>query len=137
MAGEFRLGDRITEIVAQHHGTSLLYCFLDKAKPMIRDRKASEGMFRYPGPKPKTREAAIVMLSDAAEAAVKSLARPAPQEVDEAVIGIVNRVYLDGQLNECDLTLRDLHAVGRAISQVLAAVAHGRVDYPESGKGAV
>jgi len=57
--------------------------------------------------------------------------------VDEAVTAIVNRVYLDGQLNECDLTLRDLHAVGRAISQVLAAIAHGRVDYPEAGRGAV
>jgi membrane-associated HD superfamily phosphohydrolase len=76
------------------------------------------------------------MLSDAAEAAARSLDRPAPQEVDEAVTGIVNRVYLDGQLNECDLTLRDLHAVGRAITQVLAAVAHGRIDYPEAGKGA-
>ncbi len=137
MAGEFRLGDRITEIIAQHHGTSLLYCFLDKARPMIQDRKASEEMFRYPGPKPKTREAAIIMLADAAEAAVRSLDRPTPQEVDETVTGIVNRVYLDGQLNECDLTLRDLHAVGRAISQVLAAVAHARVDYPEAGKGAV
>jgi membrane-associated HD superfamily phosphohydrolase len=102
---------------------------------MIRDRKASEGLFRYPGPKPKTREAAIIMLSDAAEAAVRSLDHPAPQEVDETVTGIVNRVYLDGQLNECDLTLRDLHAVGRAIGQVLAAVAHARVDYPEAGKG--
>jgi len=77
------------------------------------------------------------MLADAAEAAVGSLARPTPKEVDETVTGIVNRVYLDGQLNECDLTLRDLHAVGRAISQVLAAVAHARVDYPETGKGAI
>jgi len=58
LAQEQRLGDRIVEIIEQHHGTSLLYCFLDKAKPMIRDRKASEEMFRYPGPKPSTREAA-------------------------------------------------------------------------------
>ncbi len=77
------------------------------------------------------------MLADATEAAVRSLDRPAPQEVDATVSGIVNRIYLDGQLNECDLTLRDLHAVGRAISQVLAAVAHVRVDYPQAGKGAV
>jgi membrane-associated HD superfamily phosphohydrolase len=135
MAGEFRLGDRITEIIEQHHGTSLLYCFLDKARPMIQDRKASEEMFRYPGPKPKSREAAIIMLADAAEAAARSLARPTPHEVDETVTGIVNRVYLDGQLNECDLTLRELHAVGRAIRQVLAAVAHPRADYPDAGKG--
>jgi hypothetical protein len=132
IAREYRLGDRITEIIAQHHGTSLLYCFLDKARPMILDRTASEEMFRYPGPKPRTREAAIIMLADACEAAVRSLDRPTPQAVDESVTGIVNRVYLDGQLNECDLTLRDLHAVGRAFSQVLAAVAHWRVDYPAS-----
>jgi hypothetical protein len=99
---------------------------------MILDRTASEEMFRYPGPKPRTREAAIIMLADACEAAVRSLDRPTPQEVDENVTGIVNRVYLDGQLDECDLTLRDLHAVGRALSQVLAAVAHWRVDYPAS-----
>jgi hypothetical protein len=102
---------------------------------MIQDRKASEEMFRYPGPKPKSREAAIIMLADAAEAAARSLARPTPHEVDETVTGIVNRVYLDGQLNECDLTLRELHAVGRAIRQVLAAVAHPRADYPDAGKG--
>jgi hypothetical protein len=136
LAEEHRLGDRITEIIEQHHGTSLLYCFLDKAGPMIRDRKASEEMFRYPGPKPRTREAAIVMLADAAEAAVRSLQQPSPGDVEEAVQGIIDRVYLDGQLNECDMTLKDLHAVGRAISQVLAAVSHGRVDYPEAGKGA-
>ncbi|GAB4230031.1 MAG: hypothetical protein OHK0028_04320 [Deltaproteobacteria bacterium] len=136
IAEEYRLGDRISEIISQHHGTSKLYCFLDKAGPMIRDRKASEEMFRYPGPKPKSREAAIIMLADASEAAVRSLDRPSPREVDEAVGAIIDRVYLDGQLNECDLTLKDLHSVGRAISQVLAAVAHGRVDYPESARGA-
>ena len=134
IAREYRLGDRIAEIIAQHHGTSLLYCFLDKARPMILDRKASEEMFRYPGPKPKTREAAIVMLADATEAAVRSLSHPSPQEVDETVTSVIDRIYLDGQLNECDLTLRDLHAVGRAVSQVLAAVSHGRVDYPETGQ---
>jgi putative nucleotidyltransferase with HDIG domain len=135
IAGEFRLGERITEIIAQHHGTSLLYCFLDKARSLIRDRKASEEMFRYPGPKPKSREAAIIMIADSAEAAVRSMDRPTPHAVDEMVGGIVNRIYLDGQLNECDLTLRDLHAVGRAISQVLAAVAHGRVEYPAATEG--
>lgn len=132
---ECRLGDRIIEIIEQHHGTSLLYCFLDKAKPMILDRKASEEMFRYPGPRPRTREAAIIMLADAAEAAVRSLRNPSAREVEETVTGIINRVYLDGQFNECEMTLRDLHAAGGAITQVLTAIAHKRVDYPASGKG--
>jgi putative nucleotidyltransferase with HDIG domain len=135
LAQEHRLGDRISEIIAQHHGTSLLYCFLDKAQPLIQDRRASEETFRYPGPSPRTREAAIIMLADAAEAASRSLKNSTQAEIEETVTRIVNRAYLDGQLNECDMTLRDLHAVGQAFGKVLAAVHHARVDYPESGKG--
>ena len=135
LAQEYRLGDRIAEIIAQHHGTSLLYYFLDKAQPLIQDRRASEETFRYPGPRPKTREAAIIMLADTVEAAVRSLKSPTSEEIVETVTRIVNRAYLDGQLNECDMTLRDLHSVGQAFGKVLSAVLHARVDYPESGKG--
>jgi len=135
MARECGLGDRVVEIIEQHHGTSLLYFFLDKAKPMIDDRKASEEMFRYPGPRPRTREAAIVMLADTTEATVRSLKDPTSQDVADAVGAIVNRVYLDGQFDECELTLRDLHALEGAICQVLSAIAHRRVDYPASGMG--
>ncbi len=130
LAREHRLGDRVVEIISQHHGTSLLYFFLDKAGPMIRERKASEETFRYPGPKPRTREAAIVMLADAAEAAVRSLRAPRAAEVDEMVDRIVHRTYLDGQLDECDMTLRDLHEVGAAFKRVLYALAQPRVEYP-------
>lgn len=135
LAEENRLGERVAEIIGQHHGTSLLYCFLDKAEGAIHERRASEEAFRYPGPRPRTREAAIVMLADAAEAATRSLRNPTPAEIEEAVTRIVNRAYLDGQLDECDLTLRDLHAIGEAFSRVLSAVAHGRVEYPERGRG--
>ena len=135
MAREAGLGDRVIEIIEQHHGTSLLYYFLDKAKPMIQNKKASEEMFRYPGPRPRTREAAIVMIADATEAAVCSLKNPSAQEVEEIVTGIINRVYLDEQLNECEMELRDLHAIGKAMSRMLVAFVHRRVDYPASGKG--
>ena len=135
LAQEYRLGDRIVEIISQHHGTSLLYCFLDKAQPMIRDRRASEEQFRYPGPRPKSREAAIIMLADIAEAASRSLRSPSPAEVGEGVARIVNRAYLDGQLDECDMALRDLHAVEKAFARVLSAVTHARVEYPDSGAG--
>lgn len=135
LAQEYRLGDRVAEIIGQHHGTSLLYCFLDKAQTLIQERRASEETFRYPGPRPKTREAAIIMLADSAEAAVRSLRNPARGEIDELVTRIVNRAYLDGQLNECDMTLRDLHTVGKEFVKVLSAVIHSRVDYPETGKG--
>jgi putative nucleotidyltransferase with HDIG domain len=135
LAKEFRLGDRVAEIIAQHHGTSLLYCFLDKAQSLIQERRASEETFRYPGPRPRTREAAIIMLADAAEATARSMRNPTQAELEETVTRIVNRAYLDGQLNECDMTLRDLHEVEKAFSKVLSAVVHARVDYPESGKG--
>jgi cyclic-di-AMP phosphodiesterase PgpH len=131
LAREYRLGDRITEIISQHHGTSLLYCFLDKAKTMILDGRASEEQFRYPGPKPQTREAAIIMLADAAEAATHSLRNPSPGEIGEMVTRIVNRIYLDGQLDECDMTLRDLHAVVNTFGTVLSAVSHSRIEYPD------
>ena len=130
LAREHRLGDRILEIISQHHGTSLLYCFLEKAQPQILERKASEETFRYPGPSPRSREAAVIMLADAAVAATRSLRNPSSAEIEEMVARIVNRAYLDGQLNECDLTVRDLHAVVRAFSRVLAAVSHTRVEYP-------
>lgn len=137
LAREYRLGERITEIISEHHGTSLLYCFLEKAQPMILERKASEDTFRYPGPRPGTREAAIIMLADAAEAASRSLKDPSAEEVGETVTRIINRAYLDGQLNECDMTLRDLHAVGNALSRVLAAVCHTRVEYPSNQESGV
>ena len=93
---------------------------------------ASEESFRYPGPRPRTREAAIIMLADAAEAASRSLRNPSPEEIEQMVTRIVNRAYLDGQLNECDVTLRDLHAVGKAFRRVLSAVSHTRVEYPKT-----
>jgi hypothetical protein len=135
LAKEYRLGDRVAEIIAQHHGTSILYCFLDKAQSLIQERRVSEETFRYPGPRPKSREAAIIMLADAVEAAARSLKSPAHAEIEGMVTRIVNRAYLDGQLNECDMTLRDLHAVEQAFQKVLTAILHARIDYPESGKG--
>jgi putative nucleotidyltransferase with HDIG domain len=132
LAAEHRLGEKILEIISQHHGTSLLYFFLEKAQPMIRERKASEESFRYPGPRPRTREAAIIMLADVAEAASRSFRDSSPEEIEENVTRIVNRAYLDGQLNECDMTLRDLHAVGKAFSKVLSAISHTRVEYPNT-----
>ncbi len=135
MAEEYRLGDRIIEIIQQHHGTSVLYCFYDKAQRQLPNIDMSEETFRYPGPMPRSREAAILMLADSAEAATRSLRNPTPAEIEETVTGLVNRIHLDGQLNECDMTLRDFHAVSQVFVKVLTAISHTRVDYPEIGKG--
>jgi membrane-associated HD superfamily phosphohydrolase len=75
------------------------------------------------------------MLADSAEAAARSTKDPTAAELGELVTRIVNRAYLDGQLDDCDMTLRDLHAVGQSFTRVLSAVTHARVEYPESGKG--
>ncbi|HSL92637.1 MAG TPA: HDIG domain-containing protein, partial [Candidatus Limnocylindrales bacterium] len=85
LAKEYRLGDRVAEIIAQHHGTSILYCFLDKAQSLTQERRVSEETFRYPGPRPKTREAAIIMLADTVEAAARSLKSPTQGELEEMV----------------------------------------------------
>lgn len=135
MAEEARLGERIIEIIRQHHGTSVLYCFYDKAQRLPGENQASEETYRYPGPKPRSREGAIIMLADAAEAAVRSLRNPTSAEIEDTVVRLVNRIHLDGQLNECDMTLRDFHAVSQVFIKALVAISHTRVDYPESGKG--
>ena len=137
LAKEYRLGDRVAEIIAQHHGTSILYYFLDKAQSLNQNGQVPEETFRYPGPRPKSREAAIIMMADAVEATARSMKSPSQQEIEEMVTRIVNRAYLDGQLNECDMTLRDLHAVEQSFRRVLTAILHARVDYPESGKGSL
>jgi putative nucleotidyltransferase with HDIG domain len=135
LAEDYRLGERVVEIIRQHHGTSVLYCFYDKAQRGALNGEAIEETFRYPGPSPKTREAAIIMLADAAEAAVRSLSAPTPAEIAETVQRLANRIHMDGQLNDCDMTLRDFHAVGLIFTKVLTAMTHTRIDYPASGKG--
>jgi putative nucleotidyltransferase with HDIG domain len=135
LAEQYRLGERIIEIIRQHHGTSVLYCFYDKAQRQVANGDATEETFRYPGPRPRTREAAILMLADAAEAATRSLQSPTHSEIADTVNRLVNRIHLDGQLNDCDMTLRDFHAVSQVFIKVLTAISHTRVEYPESGKG--
>lgn len=135
LAESYRLGERIVEIIQQHHGTSVLYCFYDKAQRQVAGADASEETFRYPGPRPRSREAAIIMLADSAEAATRSLVNPTAADIEATVMGLVNRIHFDGQLNDCDMTLRDFHAVSQIFIKVLIAISHTRVDYPESGKG--
>jgi hypothetical protein len=97
------------------------------AKP---DEVVSEKEFRYPGPKPQFKEAAIMMLADSCEAAARSLERPDPDNIRTIVQKIVDAIISDGQLDECDLTLRELTTIREAIISALTAIYHGRIDYP-------
>jgi hypothetical protein len=86
--------------------------------------------FRYPGPKPQFKEAAIMMLADSCEAAARSLARPDPENIRSIVLKIVDAVITDGQLDECDLTLKELTTIREAMISALTAIYHARIDYP-------
>jgi hypothetical protein len=134
LAHEHNLPPIITDIIQQHHGTALMTYFYSKAKEaegessMIREEE-----YRYPGPKPQTKVAAIVMLADAVEAASRVLDNPTPSRIAALTDKIVTRIFEDGQLSECDLTLRDLTEIMKSFSKLLGGIYHYRIDYPGLG----
>lgn len=130
MAKEHRLGGVLIDIIHEHHGTSLMKFFYDRAKQR-EEREVDEYDYRYPGPKPQTREAAVIMLADAVEAASRTLTDPTPARIQGMVQKIVNNIFIDGQLDECELTLKDLHNIAKSFNRVLGGIFHHRVDYPE------
>jgi putative nucleotidyltransferase with HDIG domain len=134
MARENRLGERIGHIILQHHGTSLISFFYQKAKEKENPEMESinENDFRYPGPKPQTKEAGIVMLADSVEAASRVLTDPTPSRIKTLVQRVTNNIFLDGQMEECELTLKDLQKIQESFDRILNAIFHQRIDYPVS-----
>jgi membrane-associated HD superfamily phosphohydrolase len=132
MAEEIDLPQEIIDIIPQHHGTKLITYFYEKAKerqdPSLGD--VSEEEFRYPGPKPQTKEAGIIMIADGVEAAARTLEEPSPARLKGVIRQIIDYIFLDGQLDECDLTLRDLERISQSFLRVLMGMHHHRVDYP-------
>jgi len=131
LAWEYKLPKAIRDIIQQHHGTSLIYYFYRKAKEGSKNGDVEEEDYRYPGPKPRTKEAAIVMMADSVEAAARSLEEPSPSRIRNLVREIVTSIFLDGQLEECELTLRDIYRIMDVFSRILTAIYHKRVEYPE------
>lgn len=133
LARKYRLGAEITDIISQHHGTALITYFYQKAKSQESPELdgVDESDFRYPGPKPQTKEAGLVMLADAIEAASKTISDPTPDKIQWLTQKIVNKIFSDGQLDECELTLKDLHYITKSFNRVFAGVYHQRIDYPE------
>ena len=122
----------VVDIIAQHHGKTLVSYFYHRALTGDRPELVSEEHFRYPGPLPQTKEAALVMLADSVQAAVKSIPEPTPQRVLQMVSEVVRERVVGGQLAECDLTFRDVVVVETTMSRILTALlCHGRVEYPE------
>lgn len=132
LAAQERLPSEVVDIIAQHHGTTLVSYFYHRALTGERPESVTEEHFRYPGPLPQTKEAALVMLADSVQAAVKSIAEPTPQRVQQMVRDVVRERVVDGQLAECDLSFRDVAAVENVLSrQLTALLCHGRIEYPE------
>ena len=132
-----KLGKPIIDGILQHHGTTLISYFYNKALDEANDDidHVSEDDFRYPGPKPQFREAALVMLADSIEAAARSLDEPTPARLQNIVKNIIQSKFLDGQLNECNLTLADLSVIEKAFKHILLGIYHQRIDYPHMKLG--
>jgi cyclic-di-AMP phosphodiesterase PgpH len=133
LADKFHLGRKLKEIIQQHHGTRLVTYFYNKAKKLEHPdlHVTEEKDFRYAGPKPQTKEAGIVMLADTVEAASRALDEPTPKRIETQVHQIIESIFLDGQLDECELTLKDLNAIRKNFIAVLLGIFHHRIEYPE------
>lgn len=130
-AKEHHLPQKIIDIIEQHHGTSLCSYFYHKALEQDDKDVVKEEDFRYEGPKPQTKEAAIVMLADAVEAAVRSLEKPSPGQLEGVVRKLIKDKLADGQLDECDLNFKDLDLIAGAFLRVLTGIFHSRIEYPD------
>ena len=127
----YKLSKAILDFIEQHHGTSLVYYFFQKALERVEDETIlKEEGFRYAGPKPQTKEAAIVLLADSVEAASRTLTNPTPSRVADLVHRIINNKFIDGQLDECELTLNDLNKIAESFIRILMGILHTRVEYP-------
>ncbi|MCS7034011.1 MAG: HDIG domain-containing protein [Phycisphaerae bacterium] len=136
LAREYKLPTSIFSFIQQHHGTTLVEFFYDRAMRQASPEDGlSELQFRYPGPKPKTKEVAIVMLADCCESAARALVELTPEMIEKLVEDITRRRVEDGQLDECDMTLRELELVKRSLIKSLLGIHHGRIAYPPTDAG--
>lgn len=131
IAKKNKLGMDIVDAIQQHHGTSLIRYFYNKSVKINGENAVNEGDFRYPGPKPKTRVAGIVMLADVVEAALRTLERPTPARIQGKVQELINSIFADEQLEECELTLKDLHHIAKSFNKILTGLYHHRIEYSE------
>lgn len=135
LARQYKIPEQIIDFIREHHGTSLVSYFYHQALKESPGNVKEED-YRYKGPKPRTKETAIVMLADAVEAAVRSLSDPSLQKIEDTVRGIISDRLNDGQLDESPLTLRDIEVITQSFIKVLNGIFHPRIEYPEFQKEA-
>jgi cyclic-di-AMP phosphodiesterase PgpH len=135
LAEKYKLGPAIKDIIKQHHGTSIITYFYHQAiEKRSQNQVVTDASFRYPGPKPQSRESAIVMFADSVEAASRLIQEPTPQKLKELVRKIINSKFMDRQLDECDLTLKDISRISESFVKILTGTYHSRVKYPDIKK---
>ncbi|MGD2187075.1 MAG: HDIG domain-containing protein, partial [Desulfobacterales bacterium] len=132
IARQNKLGQLITDTIRQHHGTSIIKFFYEKAKQLKGVDSVKIDDFRYPGPKPQTKEAGLVMLADVVEAASRTLDNPTPSRIQGLVQKLINQIFSDGQLDSCELTLKNLHSIAKSFNKILYGIHHHRIEYHEA-----
>jgi putative nucleotidyltransferase with HDIG domain len=133
MANEHRLPQVLKDMIQEHHGTSLIEFFYDKAKKESEEGEAvDESNFRYSGPKPQFKESAVLMLADAIEATSRTLPDSSPAKLQGLVQKTINRIFANGELDESGLTLKDLHLIAKYFVRVLNGIYHKRIEYPDA-----
>jgi len=133
LAKEYGLPRELQHFIESHHGTTLVEYFYHAAKTQAeQDAKATvdEIEFRYPGPKPRTKEAGILMLADAVESATRAMTEPNPRRIESLVRELARKRLMDGQFDECGLTFRELGLIQDAVVTRVTAIYHGRIAYP-------
>jgi putative nucleotidyltransferase with HDIG domain len=135
LAHKYHLNHRIVDFIPEHHGTSLMHYFYQRALAEGSSQGLEEKDYRYPGPKPQSKETAIVLLADSVEGATRALDEHTPQRIEDVVRKVINNKFIDGQLDECNLTLREIDTIASTFVRVLSAMYHSRVKYPEKSNG--
>ena len=131
LAAQYKLNKAIRDTIAQHHGTSLIYYFFRRAKDEEEHASTAEVDYRYPGPRPRRKEIAIISLADACEAVVRSLEKPTPQKIASRVEEMIRDRILDHQLDDANLTFAELAIVQESIIKTLSGMMHNRIRYQE------
>jgi hypothetical protein len=135
LVSKYKLGKAITAGVKEHHGTTLIKYFYNRAMERAGEGQVvKESEFRYPGPKPQFKESAILMLADSIEAAARTLDEPSPTRIQNLIDNMVDSKFQDGQLNDCDITFSELKTIKKVFYRVLVGVYHQRIDYPSEKK---
>ncbi|MCM3412580.1 HD family phosphohydrolase [Metabacillus litoralis] len=132
MLRKHKMPKEFVDIAEQHHGTTLLKYFYHQAKQT--NDSIYEEEFRYPGPKPQTKEIAIISIADSVEAAVRSMSNPTPEKIEKLVRSIISDRLQDNQLDECDITLKELDIIAKSFCESLKGIFHSRIEYPELTK---